>query len=292
MTEKECRICLQKDKIDEFIHPCLCNGTSKWVHRSCLDRWRYMNVNNTGYSKCMECRYTYKLANQYPVESNIITINNNRYLGYFVFTFIVSYPLSYLTYLIDFNNNYLSIKMVTYNDTELYDILIKKVDSAEFYFTLYYNLLTINIYLNVFLCGFLIYMLSKVHRKSLYFRSIYCDLIKVGILSNHIFYMFHIFLIMSMDSFYFFVSPGLSFLMFFCQKLLIHKNNKIINMMNTKFNKSIVLNYEESMEETDTSNQEDDDEIEIELFENLNLINNDGTKQQSNRYVELIAEED
>ena len=97
---------------------------------------------------------------------------------------------------------------------------------------------------------------------------------------------------MSMDSFYFFMSPGLSFLMFFCQKILIHKNNKIINMMNTKFNKSIVLNYEESMEETDTSNEEDDDEIEIELFENLNLINNDETKQQSNRYVELIAEED
>ena len=29
-TEKECRICLEKDKIDEFINPCLCTGTSKW----------------------------------------------------------------------------------------------------------------------------------------------------------------------------------------------------------------------------------------------------------------------
>ena len=95
---------------------------------------------------------------------------------------------------------------------------------------------------------------------------------------------------MSMDSFYFFVSPGLSFLMFFCQKLLIHKNNKIINMMNTKFNKSVVLNYVENREEV---GEEKDDEIEIDLFENVRyLLNNNETKSDSNRYLEITAEED
>ena len=37
---KECRICLQSDDQDDMIAPCLCSGSSKYVHRSCLDRWR------------------------------------------------------------------------------------------------------------------------------------------------------------------------------------------------------------------------------------------------------------
>lgn len=33
---KECRICLEKDS-EEYINPCRCKGTIKYVHRECLD---------------------------------------------------------------------------------------------------------------------------------------------------------------------------------------------------------------------------------------------------------------
>ncbi|WVZ05508.1 hypothetical protein V8G54_018854 [Vigna mungo] len=35
----QCRICLETDGRD-FIAPCKCKGTSKYVHRECLDHWR------------------------------------------------------------------------------------------------------------------------------------------------------------------------------------------------------------------------------------------------------------
>lgn len=65
--------------------------------------------------------------------------------------------------------------------------------------------------------------------------------------------------------------------------------------MNTKFNKSVVLNYESIEEESgeEESGEEKDDEIEIDLFENVRyLLNNNETKSDSNRYLEITAEED
>ncbi|KAJ6305415.1 hypothetical protein OIU78_020871 [Salix suchowensis] len=35
----QCRICLETDGRD-FIAPCKCKGTTKYVHRECLDQWR------------------------------------------------------------------------------------------------------------------------------------------------------------------------------------------------------------------------------------------------------------
>nr|CAB3503031.1 unnamed protein product [Digitaria exilis] len=39
----QCRICLETDGRD-FIAPCKCKGTSKYVHRDCLDHWRAVKV--------------------------------------------------------------------------------------------------------------------------------------------------------------------------------------------------------------------------------------------------------
>ncbi|KAG8088811.1 hypothetical protein GUJ93_ZPchr0011g28597 [Zizania palustris] len=39
----QCRICLEADGRD-FIAPCKCKGTSKYVHRDCLDHWRVVKL--------------------------------------------------------------------------------------------------------------------------------------------------------------------------------------------------------------------------------------------------------
>ena len=43
--EFACRICLESDQTpdDPLIAPCRCAGTTKWVHRGCLDEWRAQN---------------------------------------------------------------------------------------------------------------------------------------------------------------------------------------------------------------------------------------------------------
>ena len=40
--EKSCRICLQEGRLkddDNFIAPCGCSGSLKFVHENCLKRW-------------------------------------------------------------------------------------------------------------------------------------------------------------------------------------------------------------------------------------------------------------
>ena len=63
--EKICRICLEShDNADPFheahlISPCQCRGTSGWVHRGCLDRWR-VTQEDRAFSQCTECAFTYE----------------------------------------------------------------------------------------------------------------------------------------------------------------------------------------------------------------------------------------
>ena len=57
--EKTCRICLD-DEGDDFIAPCACKGTQRYVHRSCLDRWRATRE-GLAFSQCGECKTRYIL---------------------------------------------------------------------------------------------------------------------------------------------------------------------------------------------------------------------------------------
>ena len=57
-----CRICLDDDcSRADVIAPCSCSGSSKWVHRSCLDRWRTTREDKA-FSKCTECLFQYRLV--------------------------------------------------------------------------------------------------------------------------------------------------------------------------------------------------------------------------------------
>ena len=285
MTEKECRICLEKDKINEFIHPCFCDGTSKWVHSSCLDTWRYMNINERPYKQCMECHYIYKLKNVSPIETNIINIKKNTKIRSFAFWVILSYPLGFFIYLWDHSNNYFSINVLSYNDSYLIEKFNEKIEYDNFYFTLYYNLLTVNIFENIFLLLLSVYLIEKIHRKYIYFTCIIKDLLVVFLITNHMFYLFYPFSSSDSVSFYFFISPGLTYLTFLCYKTLLLRNNKIIMKMNTKFNKSIVLNYEAN------EIMEDEEEIDLLMDEQNELIDNSETKVRSEMYLEIMAEE-
>ena len=53
-----CRICLDDTFTDELFTPCRCAGTSKYVHRSCLNKWRTEDLSNRNI--CEICLYEYK----------------------------------------------------------------------------------------------------------------------------------------------------------------------------------------------------------------------------------------
>ena len=69
----ECRICFDIETYDDpFITPCSCKGTSKYVHKSCLNTWRHFNREGLGWKQCMECKTEYSTRYKYPVENTKI----------------------------------------------------------------------------------------------------------------------------------------------------------------------------------------------------------------------------
>ena len=54
-NSESCRICLEDDIRDNMIYPCKCSGTSKYVHKTCLNQWRTLSNNPEAYEKCFEC---------------------------------------------------------------------------------------------------------------------------------------------------------------------------------------------------------------------------------------------
>ena len=58
-----CRICFEDEPQCNrhlVIAPCQCRGTSKWVHRSCLDQWRSTREDKA-FASCTECKFKYSL---------------------------------------------------------------------------------------------------------------------------------------------------------------------------------------------------------------------------------------
>ncbi|KAG5607360.1 hypothetical protein H5410_028852 [Solanum commersonii] len=55
----QCRICLENDG-EDFIAPCKCKGSSKYVHRECLDQWRAVKE-GFAFSHCTTCKAPFYL---------------------------------------------------------------------------------------------------------------------------------------------------------------------------------------------------------------------------------------
>jgi hypothetical protein len=60
-----CRICMD-DTVVDMIAPCLCSGSSKFVHRSCLDKWRSSPSSNySKFNECGVCKFKYEYIRDY-----------------------------------------------------------------------------------------------------------------------------------------------------------------------------------------------------------------------------------
>lgn len=87
---KMCRICLQDELNDNLlINPCRCAGTSKYVHKLCLDTWRNTNIHSESFLKCMECN-TYYIFEQGIEELKLFFYDSKtvQFITYFPSTMI------------------------------------------------------------------------------------------------------------------------------------------------------------------------------------------------------------
>ena len=94
-----CRICFDEENINEsqqeeelrknnFVSPCNCAGSNKYVHAKCLDQWRKQNVNN--FMKCPTCAGIYNIFFQKNISNMILIPLLTSAFLVFLYTFLWS----------------------------------------------------------------------------------------------------------------------------------------------------------------------------------------------------------
>lgn len=99
----ECRICLETGNFNTMIAPCRCAGTSKWVHRKCIERWIRECDNELAKKKCMECTHEY----QYKVLGLLTLFKNFRKIKktYLELSVIIVFLLFIVIYFLELKDN-------------------------------------------------------------------------------------------------------------------------------------------------------------------------------------------
>ena len=99
-----CRICFDEtENRDEIISPCNCKGSSKYIHKDCINQWFKMNLSNANYERCNTCLFKYNrksidnISMNEQIDSdffyNILKIITLSFLLFFFITLIVTiYP--------------------------------------------------------------------------------------------------------------------------------------------------------------------------------------------------------
>ena len=171
--ENECRICFELETLDDqFIYPCKCKGTSKYVHKSCLNSWRTLNTDNEAFNICMECRGEYDIITEFPVENTKLFFWCEKFIQCYCINYLISFTLGTFIWIIeDYNSDYIFLRTMSgnfENDTKLISII--KQDSLApqiFYFSFFIFIQNI-----VFYLFFLFIIHKNIHRKKIYFKKI------------------------------------------------------------------------------------------------------------------------
>lgn len=76
IEEPSCRIFLEEDDESNFIIPCNCSGTMKYVHKNCLNQWRnsvdynpIRSIDKERYTTCGTCKEEYNYYDGYGAYS-------------------------------------------------------------------------------------------------------------------------------------------------------------------------------------------------------------------------------
>jgi hypothetical protein len=255
MNSTECRICLEtEENMDELINPCLCDGTSKWVHRKCLNEWRETNTNSRAYTNCMECNYEYKFSFTFPRENDLL--KNSFFQKYKILYFFICYfstlPITFVLKYEDVNSNL--IKVLCYNDTRCVSFSLDQFQLDSVFNSFIYHSFVITMYANIYTFIFTLIAFLKKHRKNLFVKLFYKHVIFNYLAINNIFILFYIFMNTNAPTFYFLTQFFLTLYNMYLTLNIIYKHSKIVKIMNSEFNTQIIMNYDANEINSDEEN--------------------------------------
>jgi hypothetical protein len=231
LEDKQCRICLDNDRQDEFINPCLCKGTQMNVHRDCLNQWRSVNVNPIAFSQCTVCKYEYKIVQRDNGNiKKLEKINTFLMKNFYTFLFVnqlAIFILSFLILIMDINNNIQDLFIPCNNITQtVYSF------NSDYECLINYYILSTILYFGTIICTFLINFYYVKNKK------LYIKYYKNANYKNCFFMIF-----VTIVAFIVLLPVGIFFVTICLQGLFKFHYDTIDKQIKTK--NSMVLNYEE-----------------------------------------------
>jgi hypothetical protein len=153
-----CRICYEEDNINNMIYPCKCDGNMKYVHRTCLNKWR--KTNNIRFTKCEICLYKYVINNNHINLHRLHKIYENSPYFILILYLLFIFVISAIFYGCDINHYYAQF-------------FITRDVSNFVYFRMYF----ITIFLFLYILNLIIIL-----KNTIYDCKIYCNLYKLSLL--------------------------------------------------------------------------------------------------------------
>jgi hypothetical protein len=254
---RTCRYCFEGETYNnELISPCLCKGSSKYIHLKCLQSWRLVNKDNPEKRDyCEICKYHYAIKRvenilKYRIASDVTV--------WFLYFFLLI-AMSFFYGLIDYYGDFFTLKILTpfsYNNTAVYNRFTKMKKYSDSYFvdtTFDYCVYSffifdmMSFYINSI---YIIYNRKKftiVKKHPLYKKNLH-KFKKIAIFMHFsIFYCYYSTLFF--DEYYILSNtmPVTMLLNFFTIILFINDHNKIIKKINiNNVEHEIVYSFEEN----------------------------------------------
>jgi hypothetical protein len=150
-----CRICYEEDNINNMIYPCKCNGNIKYVHPTCLNKWR--KTNNIRCKKCEICLYEYVINDNNINLHRIHKIYEKNASFILILYLLFIFVISAIFYGCDMNHYYGQFFIT--RDVSYY---------------VYYRIYFITIFLFVYMLNLVIILMNTVYNYKMYCSNCIC----------------------------------------------------------------------------------------------------------------------
>ena len=251
INNNECRICFEGETLNnKLIHPCLCNGTSKYIHISCLNEWRYSDINRSSFYKCSECNYFYKYKLLFPSEQH-----NKINANFIILLSITMTPALVLSIIIgstDQFNGYLILDTLYYNTTNYthFKNHMKNKDVSIYWLIVFNYILYIQHILFIFFFNLYVFYIIDNINYSRYINYNKCKFILQIFLAFKFIIFYNIFC--SWNQYSNLICILIVFTLFETLNYYIHIKNHNNTITQLEINNiQYILNYDENSQETD-----------------------------------------
>lgn len=273
----ECRICYEESTQENpFLFPCKCFGTMRFIHETCLNKWRNENIDNINFHKCNECNTFYQKSFPKPMEKYFLFSYKYNILLRFYFPSLFMFII--LTFYNDYNGRIIDV--IEYDKTRNITSLIK---DSQYNFTVYYFGFSMNCSLDAFFIYYITSMLYHINNRFKFINKIKYDLLSKIFFSNGFFLLMAMF-IPSQSYSVFFILLNIYIILTPIHANFIYSDTKhVIKEMNLE-NKVVIFNYDPEYDNQINRNFENfinniidnmgDDYDNIDNFNFNNRINN------------------